>query len=390
MKERSRQISGLPPDSVFTHLHSRPSGLTQEEVTERLAHIGPNRFSLPERWKFLRSFIRQFTHFFTLLLFAAAAICFVAHRLNPGENMALLGWALSGVAILNGVFSFVQEYRAEKAMEALKHFLPQQISVKRDGGVVEEHAEQLVPGDIVLLAEGNKIPADLRLVEVHGMLVNNAPLTGETMPCGVIAEACTPEDDSLTNIVYAGCTVVRGTGVGVVVATGIRTEFGKVAQLSQTISRAATPLERETAHMVRVLSIIACGMGFGFFMFGIFSGKPLWVNLVFMMGIIVANVPEGLLPTFTLSLAIGSLRMAKKNVLVKSLNAVESLGAVHVICSDKTGTLTMNRLSICRIVNPHSQADLGEEEQKRLLSMALIASEVRNSASGLPGDAGGQ
>ncbi|SHO49872.1 cation-translocating P-type ATPase [Desulfopila aestuarii] len=387
MNSRLFHIGRLVPDEVFAHLHSRSSGLRNDEVRERLAHVGPNRFDQPDRWKNLRRLARQFTNFFTLLLFLSAAICMVAHFVNPGESMNVLGWALFGVALLNAMFSFVQEYRAEKAMEALKNFLPQLVQVRRDDRVVEQNAEELVPGDVVLLAEGDKVPADLRLVESHDLQVDNSPLTGESMPCDLTSRESDTQAEEPENICFAGCTVVRGTGLGVVFATGIRTEFGKVAHLSQTIKRSSSPLERETSHMVRVLTIIACIMGVGFFLYGVLSGKPLWTNLVFMMGIIVANVPEGLLPTFTLSLAMGSLRMAKKNVLVKSLNAVESLGAVHVICSDKTGTLTLNRLAITQMVAAHSGEALSESEQQDLLRFALAASEVRETEAGLFGDA---
>ena len=145
---------------------------------------------------------------------------------------------------------------------------------------------------------------------------------------------------------------MRGNGRGIVFATGLRTEFGKLAHLSQALRRAPSPLEQQTAHMVRTLTIIAVSLGVTFFLYGVFSGRSLWINLVFMMGIIVANVPEGLLPTFTLALAMGSLRMARKNVLVTGLNAVEGLGATQVICTDKTGTLTLNQLAVTRLVPP--------------------------------------
>ena len=387
MKSRTQHIASLESEQVFPHLHSRPSGLTQAEVAERLAHVGHNRIDSPERWKTLGRLGRQFTHFFTILLIVSGLICFIAQRVNPGEGMNVLGWALLAVAVLNGLFSFIQEYKAEKAMEALKHFLPQMVAIRRQDQVRKENAEDIVPGDLILLAEGDKIPADIRMVEANGFLVDNSPLTGESIPCSLRAEPVVSGGEDAANIAYAGCTVVRGTGMGVVFATGIRTEFGKVAHLSQTIARISSPLERETAHMVRVLTIIACSMGGSFFLYGIFTGKPLWVNLVFMMGIIVANVPEGLLPTFTLSLAMGSLRMARKNVLVKTLSAVESLGAVHVICSDKTGTLTLNKLTITKLLHPFTGDSLADKEQHQFLRMALAASEVRRTDAGLFGDA---
>lgn len=386
MKGLPNQISCLPPENVYAYLQSREAGLTQEEVRERQAHLGKNTLEIRDKWKLARSLGKQFTNFLIILLIISAIICFAAHEINPGESMNVLGWALLGVSLLNVFFSFMQEYRAEKAMEALKKFLPQLVEVQRDGRIEKIPAEGIVPGEVVMLAEGDKIPADMRIVEADGLLVNNAPLTGEAIPCKLVAEAVPKALEESENIAFAGCTVVRGSARAVVFAIGLHTEFGKVAHLSQTIKRANSPLERETFRMVRVLSIIACSMGFSFFLYGVAKGRPLWVNLVFMMGIIVANVPEGLLPTLTLSLAMASIRMAKKNVLVKSLNAVETLGAVHVICSDKTGTLTLNRLTITELVDPASGNPLAEAEQQHLLACALAASEVRQTTSQLFGD----
>lgn len=386
MNGQAKQIQNLLPDRVYALLHTRPEGLYGEEVKERLLHVGRNSFDIPDRWKTLRSFARQFTNFFTILLIVSATICFVAHRLNPGENMNFLGWALFVVALLNAFFSFIQEYRAERAMEALKKFLPQLVEVQRQGRIVNVPAEEIVPGDLLILAEGDKITADARIVEAEGLMVDNAPLTGEANPCVLVNGPSRSRLAESNNIAFAGCTVIRGSGKAVVFATGLRTEFGKLAHLSQEIKRASSPLEQETAHMVRILTVIAVTMGFAFFMYGMLTGRPLWVNLVFMMGIIVANVPEGLLPTFTLSLAMGSLRMAKKNVLVKSLNAVEALGAVHVICSDKTGTLTENRLTITELLTPLRGTPFADKEQLDILTLALAASEVRDSDQGLSGD----
>ena len=381
-----QQIQELSPQRVYYVLRSRPEGLTPTEVSERLLDVGKNSFEIIDRWKSVRSFAKQFTNFFTILLLVSAAICFVAHRLNPSESINILGWALTVVALLNAFFSFVQEYRAERAMEALKKFLPQQVEVERDGRLTKIPATDIVPGDVLLLAEGDKITADARIVEARGLLVNNAPLTGEAIPCSLNHESSKKRLIESDNIAFAGCTVIRGSGRAVVFATGLRTEFGRVAHLSQAIKRESSPLEKETAHMVRVLTLIAVTMGLGFFLYGVTQGRPLWVNLVFMMGIIVANVPEGLLPTFTLSLAMGSLRMARKNVLVKSLNAVEALGAIHVICSDKTGTLTENRLTITELVEPLTGSSCSEDDQRRLLNFALAASEVHESDKGLTGD----
>ena len=382
-----KQIHNLPVDQVYQALGTSPQGLDDVEAAERLREIGPNSVEVRDRWRVARSLLRQFTNFFTLLLFASAGICLFAERVQPGDNMFLLGMTLAGVAFLNACFSFIQEYRAERAMEALRKFLPSNIRVLRQSKVAELAAELLVPGDLLLLAEGDRIPADCRIVEQEQLLVNNAPLTGEAQPVALTAE---PSEQHLTesnNLAFAGCLVLRGNGLGVVISTGLRTEFGKLAHMAQAIRRSISPLERQTAHMVRTLTVIAVTLGGLFFAYGVLSGRPLWINLVFMMGIIVANVPEGLLPTFTLALALGSMRMARKNVLVKSLNAVEALGAAQVICTDKTGTLTLNQLAVTRVFTPTEQGgEVAPDEANRILALALCASEVRNDDDGLHGD----
>jgi len=382
-----QQIQNLPADQVYQALGTSRHGLNDAEAAERLREIGSNSIEVRDRWRVARSLLRQFTNFFTLLLFVSAGICLFAEQVQPGGNMFLLGITLAGVAFLNACFSFIQEYRAERAMEALRQFLPSNISVMRQGKVSALAAEQLVPGDLLLLAEGDRIPADCRVVEAEQLLVNNAPLTGEAQPVGLSSE---PSELRLTdspNIAFAGCLVLRGNGRGVVISTGLRTEFGKLAHMAQAIRRTISPLERQTAHMVRTLTVIAVSLGTLFFVYGVASGRPLWINLVFVMGIIVANVPEGLLPTFTLALALGSMRMARKNVLVKSLNAVEALGATQVICTDKTGTLTLNQLAVTRVFTSLAQGeDAPPDTAERILRQALCASEVRCDDDGFHGD----
>lgn len=386
MNPRSAHIGQIPPEEVYASLHSSPQGLTSSEVTERLIHVGPNLFEVVDRWKLARTLGRQFTNFFAILLIISAVICFIAHRINPNEGMGVLGWALIVVALLNALFSFIQEYRAEKAMEALKKFLPHLVEVCRDSRISRIPASEIVPGDVVVLSEGDKIAADLRIVASDGLMIDNAPLTGESAAIRLTSQMQDRVLEECENIGFAGCTVVKGTGRGVVFATGLRTRFGRIAQLSQTIRRTGSPLEREISRMIRILTTIACTMGFSFFLYGVLSGKPLWINLVFMMGIIVANVPEGLLPTLTLALVMGSLRMANKNVLVTSLNAVEALGAVHVICTDKTGTLTLNQLTITRMVEPRFGEAMLPEREQELATLALAASDVRQTADQLLGD----
>jgi len=381
------QIHEVSPKRVFELLHSRSEGLTATEAEERQRELGKNILGAAVRFRLIRSLFRQLTNFFSLLLDVAAGLCFVADAMQPGERMNVLGWALLGVSLLNALFAFFQEYRAERAMQALAKFLPPRLVLRRDGRELEMLAEDVVPGDVLLIREGDRISADARLIECNDLLANNAPLTGESAAVALTDAAESGRLIDSGNILFAGCSVLKGSGVAVVFATGERTQFGKVAALSRDIRRPASPLERQTTHMVRVLTAIAVTMGVGFFTYGVFAGRPLWVNLVFMLGIIVANVPEGLLPTFTLSLAMGSLRMARKNVLVKSLNAVEALGAVHAICTDKTGTLTLNELSIARMVDARaSEIPPSDPRRGGLLLSGLIASEVHEHGDKWAGD----
>lgn len=381
-----RQIHNLEADEVWSLLRSRAQGLRSDEVALRLAETGPNTLAAPERLVWLRTLVKQFTNLFGLLLDVSAVLCFVADHMQPGQGMGVLGWALLAVAVLNALFTFAQAIRAERAMEALRRMLPQQITVRRGGVEREVPIEELVPGDVLLLSEGDRVPVDARLVEGVDLLANNAPLTGESRLVSLAAGRV--EQGRLVdapNLVFAGCTILRGSGTAVVYATGTRTEFGKIASLSVDVKRPPTPLEREVTRMVRLLTVVAVVMGLAFFAYGVGIGRSIWINVVFMVGIIVANVPEGLLPTLTLALAMGGLRLAKKKVLVKSLNAVEALGSVEVICTDKTGTLTKNELAVTAVVDAAGEP-LGDTACRELLEVALAASEIHGSAGSLTGD----
>jgi len=382
-----RQIHNVDLAEVWSLLRSRAEGLNPAEVAQRLAEVGPNVLSSPPRWGWLRTLLKQFTNLFSLLLDVAAALCFVADHMQPGEGMASLGWALVVVAVLNALFTFAQAIRAERAMQALRNMLPQRITVRRGGVDGTLLTADLVPGDVLLLSEGDRVPADARLVDASDLLANNAPLTGESRHTTLQAERV--EKGRMVdapNLVFAGCSLLRGSGTAVVYATGRHTEFGKIAALSVQVRRPPTPLEREVSRMIRILTGVAVVLGVAFFVYGLASGRPLWINIVFMLGIIVANVPEGLLPTLTLALAMGGKRLAKKKVLVKSLNAVEALGSVEVICTDKTGTLTRNELAVTGVVDALTGQPLSDSAHRTLLEVAVGASEIHRRAGVWTGD----
>ncbi|MBI1246214.1 HAD-IC family P-type ATPase [bacterium] len=370
------QIHEVDAADAFHLLHTSPEGLDAKQVEWRLQEVGPNRLVRPPRWRLTQRIVKNFANFFALLLDVAAICCFVADAVQPGGGMGLLGWALLGVSVLNSLFALAQELRAERAMEALKKYLPALAVVRREGQTESIPAEDLVPGDLIQISEGDRVSADARLVESVDLLINNAPLTGESRTQPMTTARARGRLIESPNVVFAGCSVVRGHGLAIVFATGHRTEFGKIAALSRDVTRPLSPLERETQRMIRILTILAIAMGGLFFTYGVVVGRPLWVNIVFMLGIIVANVPEGLLPTFTLALSMAAVRMAKRQVLVKSLEAVEGLGAVHVVCTDKTGTLTRNELKLVALLSPFDGSNLSGSSAEHFLKCGLIASEL--------------
>lgn len=338
-------------EQLYAHLHSSARGLAQAEAARRLARDGANRIEELHGQSIFGKLLKEFTHFFALILWLAAALAFFAEWQSPGQGMATLGYAVLCVILINGLFSFWQEYRAEKALVALRDLLPQHATVLRDGRAEQVLAAELVAGDVVLLAAGDDVPADCRLIEAFGVRVNTAHLTGESKPMARNTAAQPEERAALRrDILHAGTSLVSGEAKAMVYATGMHTEFGDIARLTQAAREPLSPLQKEIARLSRLVALFATLLGVVFFFIGQLVGLSFWENLVFAIGIIVANVPEGLLPTVTLSLAMATQRMAKKNALVRHLSAVETLGAASVICSDKTGTLTQNRMNIRQVL----------------------------------------
>ncbi|TAL22443.1 MAG: cation-transporting P-type ATPase, partial [Nitrospirae bacterium] len=347
------KIHNLTKEEVFrTLVTSEKNGLSEAEAKRRLSEFGFNEIREVRKKSLFLRFIGQFIHFLAILLWIAAFMSFVSEYLHPGEGMLVLGIAIVAVIFINAVFTFIQEYRAEKALEELKKLLPFKVKILRDGKEKEVHAKEVVPGDIMLLAEGDKIPADARVLEASVLKVNNAPLTGESESALRNPEAYKGEFIESPNIAFAGTTVVSGSGKAVAFSTGMRTEFGRIAHLTSAVEAGLSPLQKEIIKATRLIAVIAAAIGIFFFLLGFVIGRSFWNNFIFAIGVIVALVPEGMLPTVTLALAIGSQRMAKRKALIKTLTSVETLGSVTVICTDKTGTLTQNKMEVKEIWTP--------------------------------------
>ncbi len=344
------KIHHLSIDEAYQSLQSTPGGLETGQVAQRLEEYGPNEVDPVLREPMWMRLIKGFTHFFAIILWAAAALVFVAEVHQPGQGMATLGYAIVGVIFINGLFSFWQEYRAEHALNALRKLLPHQVKVMRDGMATLVPARDLVPGDVISLQEGDSIPADARVVGAFGLRINNATITGESLPQSRTAEP-QQEDDYLNskNILLAGTQVVSGNAQALVFATGAHSAFGEIARQTQAVRERLSPLQIEIVRLSRLVAALAFLFGVVFYFIGRSSGLSTFDNLMFAIGIIAANVPEGLLPTVTLALALGSQRMARRNALIRHLPAVETLGSATVICTDKTGTLTLNEMTVRQI-----------------------------------------
>jgi Ca2+-transporting ATPase len=333
----------LNPSEVWEALEASPSGLGPETVAQRLALYGANALREPPPEPAWRLLLSQGSHAMALLLLAAGGLAMLGGRV-------VLGLVIWGVVVVNAGFSFWQEYRAERAIAALKRILPAYARVLRAGQETKVPASEIVPGDVLVLAEGDNIPADARLVEAAGLRLNQATLTGEAMPSLKSADASLREGLSeleRPNLLFAGSSIVSGTGRAVVFATGMLTEFGRIANLTQAVSEEPSPLQRSLARLTRRIALVALGLGVLVFVESRLDVGLSWLDsFLFALGLIVAVVPEGLRPTVTLSLAMAVQRLAQRGVLVKKLAALETLGATSVICTDKSGTLTQNQMTV--------------------------------------------
>ena len=374
------KIHTISTKEVFQNLITSEKGLSEEDAERRLHEYGLNEIREVRKKPLSLRFLSQFTHFLAVLLWIATALSFLSEYLHPGEGMLTLGLAIIAVIFINAVFTFIQEYRAERALEALKKLLPFYVKILRDGTEKEIHAREVVPGDIIILSEGDKIPADARLIETCELKVNNAPLTGESEPQVRNHEPFDGDLMESPNIAFAGTTVLSGSGRAVVYSTAMSTQIGRIAHLTSAVETGLSPLQKEIVRATRIVATIAAVVGIFFFSIGFLIGRSFWDNFIFAIGITVALIPEGMLPTMTLSLAMGSQRMAKRKALIKTLTSVETLGAVTVICTDKTGTLTQNKMAVRRLwfdTRFFEINDLTGDNAVELLRIACLCNNAR-------------
>jgi magnesium-transporting ATPase (P-type) len=320
-------------DSRTVTTSTAPSpGLSDVDVLQRRARDGSNMLPAPRRKPPWRMLLAQMTHFFAGMLWVAAALAVLA-------GMVPLGAAIVVIVLLNGAFAFAQEYRADQAAEKLGSMMPARTRVRRHGETVEVDASELVVDDVALVAAGDKVGADLRITSSLGLSVDESMLTGESVPV----------DRVPGTVVRAGTFVVEGDAEGIVIAVGSSTELAGIASLTETADRPPSPLAQQLHRLVLVVAAIAVTVGVVLSSTSLVLGSSVTQALLFGVGVMVALVPEGLLPTVTLSLARGAQKMASENALVRRLEAVETLGATTFICTDKTGTLTRNEMSVVEV-----------------------------------------
>ena len=366
-------------EQILEKLAASSEGLSSEEASRRINLCGRNVFEETGKQSLLIKYLKQYRNFFSLLLLFGSILSFIAEWLDPGQGNIFIAIALLGVVILNGSFTFIQEYQAERIMASFKNLIPPKARVLRDGEIKEILATEIVVGDVVYLEEGDKIPADGRLIEENSLKVDNSPITGEAEPQLRSLDCTHPNILECRNMVFSGTLVQTGNGKALVFGTGSDTQIGKLAALTEQTSSVDTPIRKELNDFIKVISAIAMFLGVSFFIVGFLIQDTFLGNLIFAIGIIVANVPEGLLPTVTLALSLASKRMAKRNALIKQLESVETLGSTTVICTDKTGTLTQNKMAIHSVYTGSGHLDVEKKTNpsEMFLRVATICNNSR-------------
>ncbi|XP_071517298.1 sodium/potassium-transporting ATPase subunit alpha isoform X4 [Panulirus ornatus] len=361
----------IPIEELFQRLSVNPdTGLTQPEAKRRIERDGPNALTPPKQTPEWVKFCKNLFGGFSLLLWIGAILCFIAFSIEaaseeePSNDNLYLGIVLTAVVIITGCFSYYQENKSSRIMESFKNMVPQYAIVIREGEKQNVQAEELCIGDIIEVKFGDRIPADVRVIEARGFKVDNSSLTGESEPQSRSPEFTSENPLETKNLAFFSTNAVEGTAKGIVINIGDNTVMGRIAGLASGLETGETPIAKEISHFIHIITGVAVFLGVTFFVIAFILGYHWLDAVVFLIGIIVANVPEGLLATVTVCLTLTAKRMAAKNCLVKNLEAVETLGSTSTICSDKTGTLTQNRMTVAHMWfdNTIIEADTSEDQ----------------------------
>merc|ERR1712123_337538 len=346
------------------------TGLTAAQAKANTERDGPNRLTPPPTTPEWIKFCQNLFGGFAMLLWLGAVLCFLAYGIQastyeePPDDNLYLGIVLTAVVVVTGIFSYYQESKSSKIMESFANMVPQYALVLREGEKVNLKAEDLAIGDVIEVKFGDRIPADIRVVECKGFKVDNSSLTGESEPQSRSADFTHENPLEIKNFAFFSTNAVEGTCKGIVVMIGDTTVMGRIAGLASGLETGDTPIAKEIAHFIHIITGVAVFLGVSFFCIAFILGYHWLDAVIFLIGIIVANVPEGLLATVTVCLTLTAKRMASKNCLVKNLEAVETLGSTSTICSDKTGTLTQNRMTVAHMWfdNKIVEADTSEDQ----------------------------
>ncbi|MEK7517965.1 MAG: calcium-translocating P-type ATPase, PMCA-type [Patescibacteria group bacterium] len=348
-------------ETLFKTLNARESGLTEEEARKRLEQYGLNQLTAKKKASFVSLYFKQFKNTLTLILLASAFLILFIYYFGAKDSSNLIEAALIiAIVLMTTILGFVQEFKAERAIESLKKLLAYKATVIRDGVTSEIDVAYLVPGDIIVLEEGTKIPSDIRLIKAFSLRVNEAPLTGESAPVGKDIETLSGNKQiaDQKNMVFSGTSVASGRGIGIVIRTGDQTEIGKIAKDVVQAQEDETPIQKRLSELGRMIGYIILTVCIIVFVFIVFFAKDfaslslperIIHSFIASVALAVAAIPEGLTAVVTISLAFGTQRMLKKNALIRRLNSVETLGSTDVICSDKTGTLTRGEMTVKKI-----------------------------------------
>lgn len=378
--------------SIVESLGINPEkGLTTKEVEERLQKYGPNKIQSGKRKSFLRMFFEQFRSFMIIVLLIAAAISGVVGIMEDEGIVDTL--IILFILVINALIGAIQERKAENSLEALINLAAPETKAMRDGNIISVQTDKLVPGDIVILETGAIIPADLRIIEAVNLKVQESSLTGESVPVDKTSDTLQGEDIPLgdrKNMAFSSGMVTYGRGRGIVVKTGMNTEVGKIADMLSSTADTGTPMSRRLEQLGKILGIAALAISALIFIVGILYGNSLIIMFMTAVSLAVAAIPEGLPAVSTVVLAIGVQRMVRKNAIIRTLPSVETLGSATVICSDKTGTLTQNKMTVVEMyvnnrkhtVNRKVDTEKAEQGIEKLLTTAILCSDVQVSVEG--------